>query len=222
MESTNTTRLLERKTEQPQAPNSATYNSIHSQATFIETARKIMPDYALCHISFSLSYSRYFFPIANLGFNLRQECLAGWSGRRFMHKAQKADRLLFAWTVNEERWMEWCIRQNLDNNDETDGHDNAATTTTTTTQFAMIDGVITDDPKLYLDVCRRYQDDNVEKTKKQQQRRFKLALADRARVGARTVWEMVFFRILVTVFFAVRRFQGKIDYFEDRATLDRL
>jgi len=41
-------------------------------------------------------------------------------------------RNLFVWTVNEEEWMEWSIRKG-------------------------VDGVVTDDPKKFLDVCRRWE-----------------------------------------------------------------
>lgn len=46
-------------------------------------------------------------------------------------KKKKADRSILLWTVNEESWMKWSIRQE-------------------------VDGVITDDPKKYLEVCKSY------------------------------------------------------------------
>lgn len=48
-----------------------------------------------------------------------------------MHRARKLKRKIYVWTVNEEQWMEWSIRKG-------------------------VDGVITDDPKLFLEVCGRY------------------------------------------------------------------
>jgi phosphatidylglycerol phospholipase C len=54
-------------------------------------------------------------------------------GRKFLVDARKAQKPVLAWTVNETKKMEWCIRRRLD-------------------------GVITDDPKLFLDVCKRYDD----------------------------------------------------------------
>lgn len=59
------------------------------------------------------------------------------------------DRPLYAWTVNHPRWMTWCIRQNVVLRGE--GSPGSAK--------AIIDGVVTDDPSLYLDVCRRYEDE---------------------------------------------------------------
>lgn len=49
-------------------------------------------------------------------------------------KKQKADRTLLLWTVNEESWMKWCIRQEAD-------------------------GIITDDPKKCLEVRKTYSKD---------------------------------------------------------------
>lgn len=60
-----------------------------------------------------------------------QTTLVGPCGKLFMHKARKLKRKLYVWTVNEEHWMEWSIRK-------------------------KVDGVITDDPKLFLEVCGRY------------------------------------------------------------------
>jgi phosphatidylglycerol phospholipase C len=64
-----------------------------------------------------------------------QRGLVGPFGTKFIRKAKAANRLIFAWTVNEEEWMEWSIKKGLD-------------------------GVITDDPKLYRDVCDRLEQPN--------------------------------------------------------------
>ena len=57
-----------------------------------------------------------------------QWSLMGPLGPRFIRKASRLKRAVFAWTVNEEKNMQWCIEHRLD-------------------------GVISDDPKKYLDVC---------------------------------------------------------------------
>lgn len=54
------------------------------------------------------------------------------SGQRFIHDAQVADRAVYAWTVNKESGWRWCTKKQLD-------------------------GVITDEPKLFMDFCRDYQ-----------------------------------------------------------------
>lgn len=141
--------------------------------------------------------------------------MIGPSGKRFTREAQNADRQLFAWTVNEGRWMEWCIRENLESKavaeikPEQDGG--------TPSHCALVDGVITDDPKLYLQVCQRYEDELDGKTTRKAMR-----LADKAREGIDFVKEMVLMQLLVVIFFTVRRLQGKLDYFHDRKTLERL
>ncbi|PKS07815.1 hypothetical protein jhhlp_006423 [Lomentospora prolificans] len=68
---------------------------------------------------------------AHLSFNILQIVLAGPLGPRFLLSARSSRRPVFAWTVNRERWMEWAVR-------------------------ARVDGLITDDPALYLDVCARW------------------------------------------------------------------
>lgn len=60
-----------------------------------------------------------------------QPTLIGPCGKLFMRKARKLKRKVYVWTVNEEHWMEWSIRK-------------------------RVDGVITDDPRLFLEVCERY------------------------------------------------------------------
>ena len=63
-----------------------------------------------------------------------QKTLVGPPGNRFIKSIRRQPgphRNLFVWTVNDEEWMEWSIRK-------------------------QVDGVITDDPKLFLDVCDRY------------------------------------------------------------------
>lgn len=68
--------------------------------------------------------------IPNVAINMRQESLFGLGGPAFRERCQAEGRPLYAWTVNKKSWMEWCIG-------------------------AKVDCVITDDPKLYLEVCER-------------------------------------------------------------------
>ncbi|KAK1980265.1 glycerophosphoryl diester phosphodiesterase [Colletotrichum cereale] len=100
---------------------------------YITHVRTILPAYPLALISWSPLYARKFLSPSqpNLSFNMFQKALVGPVGRLFIRDVQKADRRLFAWTVNDEEWMEWSIR-------------------------AGVDGVITDDPEMFLEVCRRW------------------------------------------------------------------
>lgn len=52
-------------------------------------------------------------------------------GKKFLRDAKEAQKPVLAWTVNERKKMEWCIRRGLD-------------------------GVVTDDPKRFLEVCKGY------------------------------------------------------------------
>ncbi len=68
-----------------------------------------------------------------MSFNMLQRVMIGPIGSKFMRDCKKQNRSLFLWTVNEEGWMKWSIKKE-------------------------VDGVITDDPKKFLEVCRDYDD----------------------------------------------------------------
>lgn len=88
----------------------------------------------MAYIGWSLSFASALFAVPNMNFNLLQHSLAGPWGYAFLRRAHRNGRLVFDWTVNDEEWMEWSIRRG-------------------------IDGVITDDPKLFLDICDRWPED---------------------------------------------------------------
>ncbi|OHW94426.1 glycerophosphoryl diester phosphodiesterase, partial [Colletotrichum incanum] len=104
---------------------------------YITHVRTILPTYPLALISWSPLYARKFLSPSqpNLSFNMFQKALVGPVGKLFIRDVKKAGRRLFVWTVNDEEWMEWSIR-------------------------AGADGVITDDPELFLEVCRRWKGGN--------------------------------------------------------------
>jgi hypothetical protein len=58
--------------------------------------------------------------------------LMGPLGSSFLKAARRHDRTVFAWTVNEKKKMRWCVRKGLD-------------------------GVVTDDPKAFLEVCEEFE-----------------------------------------------------------------
>jgi len=60
-----------------------------------------------------------------------QPIMVGPFGSSFRKDIKKAKRSLFLWTVNDVKAMKWSIRNG-------------------------VDGVITDDPKKYLEVCETY------------------------------------------------------------------
>jgi len=61
-----------------------------------------------------------------------QASLVSPSGQRFIRDVKALDRQIYAWTVNDSKNMDWCIRN------------------------GGIDGVISDDPKKFLDLCESW------------------------------------------------------------------
>jgi phosphatidylglycerol phospholipase C len=62
-----------------------------------------------------------------------QKIMMGPFGAKFLADVKAADRQIFLWTVNEEKWMRWSIHRE-------------------------VDGVITDDPKKFKEVCDDWDD----------------------------------------------------------------
>ncbi|EWG40091.1 glycerophosphoryl diester phosphodiesterase [Fusarium verticillioides 7600] len=176
-------------------------------ASFLQAARSQLPTYPLAHISTSLLYSHHFLRVPNLGFNLNHKTLIGPSGRLFLRELGKTDKLLMTWTVNEPRHMEWCIRQNLCHPRRRNGKIEGP---------ALIDGVITDNPGLYLEMCERFENEMDGKFA-----RPKLALTERIRKKAETVAVVILTETLMMAYHVLRRMQGKFDFLRDRQSLDK-
>jgi phosphatidylglycerol phospholipase C len=66
-----------------------------------------------------------------------QKIMMGPFGAKFLADAKAADRQVFLWTVNEKNMMRWSIRKE-------------------------VDGVITDDPKKFKDVCDDWDEDEAD------------------------------------------------------------
>ncbi|ODA83718.1 hypothetical protein RJ55_02233 [Drechmeria coniospora] len=138
-------------------------------AASIQSAAQCLPGLRRAHIGFSLSYARHFLAVPDLAFNMAQHTLlAPYRGRRFMRDLLAARRALFVWTVNSERGMEWCLRQNaaphrrpgaaMMKPGSSCGTGQEECSDDSKKDGLLVDGVITDDPKLFLDVCERYED----------------------------------------------------------------
>ena len=84
------------------------------------------------NIGFSLSYSRQFLPVTNSSFAMIQASLLSPSGRRYIREMQARHQHIFAWTVNDDKVIDWCIGQG-------------------------VDGIITDDVPKALKLCETYQ-----------------------------------------------------------------
>ncbi|KAF2014944.1 tubulin-domain-containing protein [Aaosphaeria arxii CBS 175.79] len=100
-------------------------------AKYLPLCSRHLPGFPITHIGFSILYASRFFSVPNVSFNLLQGIIMTPWGKAFLKKAQCEKRPVFAWTVNEERRMRWDIRHGLD-------------------------GVITDDPKLFLEVRKSW------------------------------------------------------------------
>ncbi|KAJ4993218.1 Tubulin gamma chain [Stagonosporopsis vannaccii] len=98
-------------------------------AKYLPLCSHYLPGFPVSHIGFSVLVASYFFTIPNVSFNMNQAVLMPPWGKAFIRKAQCDGRPVYAWTVNDARRMRWDIQQGLD-------------------------GVITDDPELFLEVRR--------------------------------------------------------------------
>lgn len=102
-------------------------------AKFLPLCIKYLPGYPISHIGFSTCYARQFLQVPNVSFNMLQKALFGPIGARFIRDVKKAKRPLFVWTVNEVNLMKWSIQKH-------------------------VDGVITDDPKTFKQICDNWDD----------------------------------------------------------------
>jgi phosphatidylglycerol phospholipase C len=110
--------------------------NLRLKAKYLPLCTKYLPEYPITHIGFSVDYARQFLKVPRVGLNLFQKLIVGPRGASLIRevKQQKAERTLLFWTVNEEYWMKWSIRQE-------------------------VDGVITDNPEKYLEVRKTYNKD---------------------------------------------------------------
>ncbi|KAI1811574.1 PLC-like phosphodiesterase [Poronia punctata] len=111
-------------------------------ATYIALGMKYLPDYRTMHVGFSsISYPRCLSNIPNISFSIFHYTLATLPGRRFLRDMKKQGIPVHVWTVNDESWMEWCIRNE-------------------------VSGVITDEVGLFRKVCDRIRSEEDEQGKK--------------------------------------------------------
>ncbi|KAK1827848.1 PLC-like phosphodiesterase [Podospora conica] len=94
----------------------------------------LLPGYPLSHIGFSPLHAGPFLSNPSVtAYNIAQLALVGPLGRRFASAVSKDGRnAVFAWTVNDEYWMRWCVGA------------------------GRVDGVVTDDPRKMGEVCARW------------------------------------------------------------------
>lgn len=102
-------------------------------AKYLPLCEKHVPNFPVSNICFSPAYARQFLNAPNVSFNMLQRSLFGFSGGRFLRDVKAAKRPLFTWTVNDDNLMQWCIQKELD-------------------------GVITDNPKRFKEICDGWED----------------------------------------------------------------
>ncbi|KAI4934610.1 hypothetical protein J4E85_002468 [Alternaria conjuncta] len=100
-------------------------------AKFLPLCSRYLPGFSISHIGFSTLIASHFFSVPNVSSNMAQAILMTPWGRMFIRRAQGDGRPVYGWTVNSESRMRWDIRQGLD-------------------------GVVTDDPKLFLEIRRSW------------------------------------------------------------------
>lgn len=100
---------------------------------FLPLCAEHLPTFPITHIGFSIPYARKFLSVPNVSFNMLQKTLMlPFFGARFIRDVKAKGRPLYVWTVNEEDMMRWSINKE-------------------------VDGVITDDPKRFLEVCDEWE-----------------------------------------------------------------
>lgn len=102
-----------------------------NQADQLSPCFHYLPNYHITHIGFNTIYARQFLKIPGVSFNMLQKAMTGYLGRSFLRDVREQGRAIFLWTINDKEVMKWSIRK-------------------------QVDGVITDDPKKYLEVCHNY------------------------------------------------------------------
>jgi hypothetical protein len=111
------------------------------QAIFLPYCTTYLPDFPISLITISTSYATQFLSVPNISFNMLQVSLFGPIGAAFLSKTKIVDRPVYAWTVNEEKRMRWAIDRQLD-------------------------GICTDDPKKFLEVCEQWKKEEGRKSVK--------------------------------------------------------
>jgi len=100
-------------------------------AEYVPLCEHYLPGFRIAFIGFDIFYARRFLGDRRITFNLMQPMLVGPFGQRFLRDARKNNQAVYVWTVNRPISMRWSIRKQLD-------------------------GVLTDDPAKFLEVCREY------------------------------------------------------------------
>lgn len=98
---------------------------------YLPLCEKYLPGFPVSYIGWSPYYASSFHAVPNISFNIMNQSLLGPIGDWFVRKSKKLGRPIYAWTVNQEKMMRWSIQN-------------------------QVDGVITDDPAMFLAICKNW------------------------------------------------------------------
>ncbi|GAP85859.1 putative glycerophosphoryl diester phosphodiesterase protein [Rosellinia necatrix] len=150
-------------------------------AKYIKLSMKYLPGYPITHVGFSISYARCLTDIPNVSFSMLRYTLATPSGKRFLRDMDQLGIPVHVWTVNEESWMEWSIRE-------------------------KISGVITDEVALFHEVCNRMGNSNGQPQAVTHDQKKATGLNSWFLYRTARFWgEMALFHFLITIFMARER-----------------
>ncbi|ODQ63669.1 PLC-like phosphodiesterase [Nadsonia fulvescens var. elongata DSM 6958] len=104
---------------------------------FLDRCQHKASEFRITHIGASHYHARQFLAhpqVACISLNIN--LLTSAVGKSLIKQARKLNKAVYSWTVNDEKWMKWCIESN-------------------------IDGVITDFPDRYMEILNKdYSDPN--------------------------------------------------------------
>ncbi|KAK8067215.1 hypothetical protein PG997_013962, partial [Apiospora hydei] len=100
-------------------------------AEWVSGCLRYLPGFPVTLNAFSPPYATAMMPVHHLSFNLYYYSFATNRGSAFIKLAKEQDRLIFSWSDNTDDWMV----KSLENE---------------------VDGVITDDPKRFLELCEQW------------------------------------------------------------------
>ncbi|KAK8017684.1 Phosphatidylglycerol phospholipase C [Apiospora rasikravindrae] len=100
-------------------------------AEWVSGCLRYLPGFPIALIAFSPPYATAMLPVTQLSFNLYNYSFATCRGSKFIKRAKAEDRLIFSWTDNTDDWMVKSLENEAD-------------------------GVITDDPKRFREVCEQW------------------------------------------------------------------
>ncbi|KAI1081257.1 PLC-like phosphodiesterase [Whalleya microplaca] len=163
---------------------------------YIKLSMKYLPGYKTTNIAYSTIYARELASqVPDLSISmLRLTLAAPFIGQRFIRHMKRLGHPIHTWTVNDEAWMEWCIRKELD-------------------------GVITDDPKLFLEVCERVGKEEAEGGSSRLSRLRRKVSVQAAVRGVKYASEMALFHFLLVIVIGIYLFRNGLPRSSIRKTL---